>query len=161
MVFRDSGVGIAPHDSEWIFEAFTTHREGGHGLGLYISKELCKFNGITVAVDPSPSTGNFTALHAVTSTHALRVLMPFMSDRELLLRYHWQALTAAFIGIGSPRAKETLPENKAEWSSIASRAIASDDDHDAKLVFACREEQALRGDEMYRFAAALRVKLIS
>jgi len=51
MVFRDSGVGIAPHDSEWIFEAFTTHREGGHGLGLYISKELCKFNGITVAVD--------------------------------------------------------------------------------------------------------------
>ena len=107
------------------------------------------------------STGNFTALHAVTSTHALRVLMPFMSDRELSLRYHWQALTAAFIGIGSPRAKEKLAENTAEWSAIASRAIASDDDHDAKLVFACREEQALRGDEMYRFAAALRVKLVS
>ncbi len=51
MVFRDTGVGIAPHDAEWIFEAFTTHREGGHGLGLYISKELCKFNGITIGVD--------------------------------------------------------------------------------------------------------------
>ena len=51
MVLRDSGVGIAPHDAEWIFDAFTTHREGGYGLGLYISKELCKFNGISISVD--------------------------------------------------------------------------------------------------------------
>jgi C4-dicarboxylate-specific signal transduction histidine kinase len=50
--FSDTGVGIAPHDTEWIFEPFTTHREGGYGLGLYISKELCKFNGITIMVDP-------------------------------------------------------------------------------------------------------------
>ena len=50
--FTDTGVGIAPHDTEWIFEPFTTHREGGFGLGLYISKELCKFNGITITVDP-------------------------------------------------------------------------------------------------------------
>jgi signal transduction histidine kinase len=50
--FSDTGVGIAPHDSEWIFEPFTTHREGGFGLGLYISKELCKFNGIGIRIDP-------------------------------------------------------------------------------------------------------------
>jgi signal transduction histidine kinase len=51
--FSDTGVGIAPHDNEWIFESFTTHRKGGYGLGLYISKELCKFNGISIAVDPA------------------------------------------------------------------------------------------------------------
>ncbi len=107
------------------------------------------------------STGNFTALHAVTSTHALRMLLPFASDRELLLRYHWQALTAAFIGIGSPRAKEKFADNAPDWNAIATRAVASDDDHDAKLVFACHEEQAHRGGDSYRFAAALRVKLTS
>ncbi len=52
LIFSDTGIGIAPHDVEWIFEPFTTHREGGYGLGLHISKELCKFNGITIAVDP-------------------------------------------------------------------------------------------------------------
>lgn len=53
LVFSDTGVGIASHDTEWIFEPFTTHREGGYGLGLYISKELCTFNGITIKVDPA------------------------------------------------------------------------------------------------------------
>ena len=95
----------------------------------------------------------------MTSTHALRVLLPFASDRESLLRYHWQALAAAFISIGSQRAKQKFPGDVAEWSSIATRAVSSDDDHDAKLVYACREEQSFRGDDTYRFAAALRVKL--
>lgn len=106
------------------------------------------------------STGNFTALHALTSTHALRLLLPFARDPERLLRYHWQALAAAFIGIGSPRAKEVDLSAIPDWNAIAARAIASNDDHDAKLVFACREEQALRGGELYRYASARRVKLL-
>ncbi len=106
------------------------------------------------------SSGNFTALHALTSTHALRLLLPFAGDPESLRRYHWQALTAAFIGIGSPRARELDLRATPEWSAIAARAIASNDDHDAKLVFACREEQALHGGDLYRYAAALRVKLV-
>lgn len=52
LTFSDTGVGIAQHDREWVFEPFTTHREGGFGLGLYISKELCKFNGIGISIDP-------------------------------------------------------------------------------------------------------------
>ncbi|HUR27743.1 MAG TPA: questin oxidase family protein [Planctomycetota bacterium] len=104
------------------------------------------------------STGNFTALHAVTATHALRVLLPYAKDRESLLRHHWQALAAAFISIGSPRAKEPLSSEVPTWNAISLRAIASDDDHDAKLVFACHEEQSHRGNETYRFAAALRVE---
>lgn len=106
-------------------------------------------------------TGNFTALHAVTATHALRVLLPFSGDAELLLRYHWQALAAAFIGIGAPRTRE-LPVGAApNWSAIQARAVASADDHDAKLVFACREEQALHDADAYRYASALRMKLVS
>ena len=122
-----------------------------HSLGLIAHEMLALY----------ASTGNFTALHAVTSTQALHMLVPFASDPQVLLRYHWQALAAAFIGIGSPRAKEAFSTDAPEWTSIAERAVASDDDHDAKLVFACREEQALRGGDTYRFAAALRMKLVS
>lgn len=106
------------------------------------------------------STTNFTALHALTSTHALRLMLPFARKPGSLLRYHWQALAAAFIGIGSPRARKLDLSATPGWSAIAARAIASNDDHDAKLVFACREEQALYGGDLYRYAAALRMKLV-
>jgi hypothetical protein len=104
------------------------------------------------------ATGNFTALHAVTATHALRFVLPFASDRERLLRFHWQALTAAFVGIGAPRADSPVGDATTPWSLAVERAIASDDDHDAKLVFACLEEHALRGDDGYRLAATLRTR---
>ncbi len=49
--FSDSGIGIAPDDSEWIFGRFHSRRHGGRGLGLYLSKELCEFNGVGLALD--------------------------------------------------------------------------------------------------------------
>ncbi|HTF88312.1 MAG TPA: questin oxidase family protein [Planctomycetota bacterium] len=107
------------------------------------------------------STGNFTALHAVTSTHALRIVLPFAADRERLMRFHWQALVAAYIGIGAPAAQALKLEGAPEWPAIGARAVASNDDHDAKLVFACREEAAIHGEGAYRLAAARRVKLAS
>jgi|GEM_PF-4190684 len=51
LIIQDSGVGVAQEDVEWVFEAFNTHREGGHGLGLYIARELGHFNGIDVTID--------------------------------------------------------------------------------------------------------------
>jgi signal transduction histidine kinase len=52
VTFSDTGVGIAPSDADWVFERFHSRRKGGRGLGLYLSKELCEFNGMTLALDP-------------------------------------------------------------------------------------------------------------
>jgi signal transduction histidine kinase len=61
--FGDTGVGISPSDAEWIFERFHSRRKGGRGLGLYLSKELCEFNEIGLALEAG-STNQWKRLNA-------------------------------------------------------------------------------------------------
>jgi signal transduction histidine kinase len=62
IAFSDTGIGISMSDGEWIFERFHSRRRGGRGLGLYLSKELCEFNGIGIRLD-SNTTNQWKRLH--------------------------------------------------------------------------------------------------
>src|SRR5207244_8288965 len=48
------------------------------------------------------STGDFTALHGLTGTHAVRVSTPFIAVRVPVVRHLFQALCAAYVSIGTP-----------------------------------------------------------
>jgi hypothetical protein len=109
------------------------------------------------------SDDDFTALHAITGTHAFRLLEPHLADADLATarRHLWQALVAAYVSIDAPAptvpaTAKTVPS----WTEIVTRATASDDDHDLKLTDVAREEERHHRDPRYRRAAAAHLGLV-
>ena len=96
-------------------------------------------------------TGNFTALHLVTSAHALRTLLPFIEESDAACRWYWQAFVAGVVAAG---LRPLPPTPMLSWHQILSTALASDDDHLIKLVDSCREEEAAYGGDDWQRAAS-------
>jgi len=52
VLISDTGPGIPPHLGDQIFEPFITLRNGGRGLGLYITRELLRSMQATITLGP-------------------------------------------------------------------------------------------------------------
>lgn len=104
------------------------------------------------------STKNFTALHLVTSAHALRLVLPWTDDPTLAVQRYWHAFVAAYVTIGKPepRAIEADPE-AADWDEIKERVASSRDDHAIKFAYTCMEEEKVYPTRPYRQVAAAKV----
>lgn len=96
-------------------------------------------------------SGNFAVLHLLTSAHALRVLLRFIDEPLVALRWYWQAYAAAVVAAGIGRKPEPRLQ---PWESIVATALASDDDHVIKLVHSCREESKVYGGVAWQYAAS-------
>ena len=102
---------------------------------------------------------SFTALHLITSRHALRLLLPTLTDAAAALRAFWPAWAAALVvarSTAGQRAASDAPggEPAAAWHALVARTLPSDDDHVIKMVFTCKEEHERTGDARYLRAAA-------
>jgi hypothetical protein len=104
-------------------------------------------------------TRDFIALHGLTATHALHKLLPYLSEPQLALRFHFQALLAAFISVPERQLRAPTRAHPPEWAPLVARALSSDDEHDIKLVYSCYDEGSVRDPLGYREAAALRLGL--
>ena len=97
-----------------------------------------------LAAQAYAASGNFIALHLVTSAHAARVVLAELEpeDRLLALQPYWRAYAAAVCvaGMRPLPAAPLLP-----WPAIVSRALVSEDDHVIKLVHSCREQERVLG----------------
>lgn len=91
-------------------------------------------------------SGNFTALHLVTSAQAVGVLLPFIDDTPPALAAYWRAYAAGFAaGFAASGAVPGRAPAARPWPDLMAAARASDDDHLIKLVDACRQAQVVAG----------------
>lgn len=96
-------------------------------------------------------SANFTVLHLVTSAHALRLLLPFVNEPLMAVRWYWQAWATAVVAAAIRRKPEPwlFP-----WERIVEAALDSDDDHVIKLVYSCREQAKVYGGVAWQWAAS-------
>ncbi len=153
----DPELGGRNVDSRFIFDAMRTasslpgFREAASGLAVR-EDTLARIADATVQL--FVSTGSFTALHAVTATHAYRQLAPYLAERDV--RWLWQAIVAAYITVGTPAIAPAPAADLPTWSALFARTCAAGDEHALKLVDVAREEERCYGGSWYRQAAALR-----
>jgi hypothetical protein len=106
------------------------------------------------------STNNFTALHGVTGLAALSVVRPWIEDQEVVDRYAFQALLAAYLSIGAPaiwsidRLDEFADSTSADLAEVGAVAANSDDEHVAKLAFTTLGAFEQTRDPLYMAVAA-------
>lgn len=140
--------GFAPLIDRLAFTADTPRRMAAAALALFAG------------------TMDVSALHSVTGLHWVRLVAPNLADREPLYRAFWQVIAALVPYIGFPRlpGPEELATLRAlpapPWEDIKLAAIASDDEHDASLVYSAWLEEKQWRDSLYRVVAARRVGLV-
>jgi hypothetical protein len=111
------------------------------------------------------SSGDFSSLHGVTGLHAARILSDYTADRRAFSNAVWQALLALYLSLNRPElpSAEALAAATAvdlpDWNTILPTAVASDDDHVIKLVFACLAETRAGGGRIYHLLAAQKAGL--
>jgi Questin oxidase-like len=109
-----------------------------------------------LAAEQFANSGNFTVLHMVTGCRAARVLLAAAPNSAAMALQHLvPAFTAAFLASGitaRPPEKDTK-QPALDWTTIATQAVRSDDDHTAKIVHACVEEAAAYDAPVYLQAA--------
>jgi len=65
----DDGAGIDAHTRQTLFEPFFTTKPKGTGLGLYVTHEIVKRHGGTLAVDSEPGRGATFTLELPLDPH--------------------------------------------------------------------------------------------
>jgi hypothetical protein len=96
-----------------------------------------------LAAQAYAASGNFTALHLVTSAHAVRILWPYLEDPLAAMQAYWRAYAAAVCASGMQAGTAPPPR---PWPELVAAALASDDEHVIKLVVSCREQRQFYGD---------------
>lgn len=112
------------------------------------------------------ATMDFCALHAVTGMHWMRLVLPYCTEQDLLLRVFWQCVAALMGEMKFPQLPNAATLDRWRqlpvpgWDAIKARAALSYDEHDISLVFSASQEMMVYGDPLYQLAAARRVGLV-
>jgi len=120
-----------------------------------VSSSLEEVAALARAAHTDP--GNFATLHAVTATHAARVVFERAPTLFEVMESHFlDGIVAVFVisryPHGSPDA--SIEGDVPGWTELAAMARKATNDHAIKLTYTCREEATAYGaDAFYRSLA--------
>jgi len=105
------------------------------------------------------ATGDFTALHLMTGTHAVRVLSRVVDGADAIMPAFWSAYGAAAIVAGvmpslDPEALDPVRGEQAGWDALVERSVAHDDEHVIKATYTAWRLDNEIGDPVFATAAA-------
>lgn len=127
--------------------------------GAHIQPASISLDGIArFSLAAFAQTDDFTLLHLLTATHALRLVLPWCSDQESALRHFWHAALIAWLTVRhAPHAASDLADGS-DWPQAFNLAAASNDAHTIKLVYSAFQEAQHYGDPRYLAIARRRVR---
>ncbi|MGK7891188.1 MAG: ATP-binding protein, partial [Leptolyngbyaceae cyanobacterium] len=150
----DSGIGIPAEKQATIFEAFrqaddsTARSFGGTGLGLTISRSICKAHGWPLEVDSQEGQGTTFSICLSPNAPSLKHQIPIAQSQCL------------------PSFPQSVPQPEAICGDHTILVI--DDDDDARLIleryaqdFGCRVLGADSGDRGIQLARTIKPSLIT
>jgi Questin oxidase-like len=134
------------------------------------SNPLKKFSEIILGL--FCETHEFTLLHALTTCHALRTLLPYVTDPKTTLSAYWHSVCASYVTVRCmpqfDAARQAVPTGGRDWKEILPKAVAPDAGihesqyvHRAKVVYSCHQEFKHYGGDLYRAASAREVERVS
>jgi Questin oxidase-like len=104
-------------------------------------------------------SGDFTALHVMTGTYAMRTISGFFVEPDAEMPGFWRAYAAAALVSGTipTLAPEKLASLRAEaptdWAPLLTQAIANEDEHVIKATYTAWRLDTNQNDPIYRTTA--------
>ena len=114
-----------------------------NSINLFDLKKIKDFN-----LNIFEKTLDFTALHLVTSCHAIIIILPFIKDSQSFLRDYFYACVLAIFTV--PNIEIDCPKNKIyNIEELKNIAFESLDDHIIKIIYTSIEENIFYSDERF------------
>lgn len=96
------------------------------------------------------SKPNIFSLHMVTSAYAIRTVMPYIKNKNRLLRYYWYAIAVIYTVLDCVDVSLSKSiERQLTIDEIKRKAMASNNEHVIKLAHACLQEAEFYKDEAF------------
>lgn len=98
---------------------------------------------------------DFTLLHLVTASHAFRLILPYVQERDIALRHFWHAALMGYLSTASVghASVEHDAASAGGWAKCLQRAAVSLDDHVIKLTYTAWQQAKLLQNPCYLYIA--------